>query len=259
MKSEVLPLLNYLFSGILVASFLISFSKVWAVDGISGSKVVIPNTETVEKGRFEFEPVFGLAYVDDGDDTTEFEFGVRLTLGVIERLELGTIIGFTSTESDAIDRDSDFRDVGVGLKYRFLDEVNGFPSVAFQGGVTFPTSGNSAPWFYELGAVATKNLSDQFSIDADFVGFLINDDALGLVTELGFGYFITSWFQPVIEVAYAFENPDDGNSVSVINITGGFTAPAADYLTIIMGVTTDVYTDDTDDQIVFLAAFTFLF
>ena len=72
MKSVVLSLLKYVLSGTSIASCLIGFSKVWAVDGISNSKVVVPNTETVEKGRFEFEPAFGLTDMDDGDDTTSF-------------------------------------------------------------------------------------------------------------------------------------------------------------------------------------------
>ena len=75
----------------------------------------------------------------------------------------------------------------------------------------------------------------------------------------GFGYFLTPWLQAVAEGAYAFEDPDDGAGISIINVTGGFTATAAEWLTLIVGVTPDVYTKNADRLVVITAAFTFFF
>ncbi|MGH7790907.1 MAG: hypothetical protein ACREOB_01195 [Thermodesulfobacteriota bacterium] len=45
-------------------------------------------------------------------------------------------------------------------------------------------------------------------MDADFVIALIESDSFNIVTDIGLGYFVRSWFQPVIEAAYSFENPN---------------------------------------------------
>ncbi len=262
MKSVSLSLVSYFLSVILTAFYILDSEKSWAVGGISNSKVVVPSTDTVAKGRFEIEPFFGLVFVDDGDDTVQFEGGSRFTLGVLDNLEGGVNIGYLSVEdSDLISRRSDFGDIEAGLKYKFLNEEKSSPfSLAYQGGITFPTSGDGAPWVFEpVGFILTKNFSEKFSMDADFVLAFIEDDSVGFVSEVGFGYFLKPWFQPVIEAAYSFENPDDEDNISVFNITAGFTAPVTEWLTVIMGVTTDLYADNIDERVVLSAAFTFLF
>ena len=79
------------------------------------------------------------------------------------------------------------------------------------------------------------------------------------ISNLGFGYFIVPWFQAVIEGAYAYEDIDGEQSTQVVNITPGFTSPVTDWLTIIVGVTPDLYADHTDKEVVITTAFTFLF
>jgi len=232
-----------------------------AVGGISNSKVIVPSAETVPKGKFEIEPFFGLEFVDDRDNTTRFGGGVRFTLGALHFLEIGANLNYLDVEdSDLIQRNSDFGDIETGLKLRFLDEGEKFPfSLAYQGGVTIPTD-DDALWIVEPGGlILTKNFTEEFSMDADFVFGIIEDDAWSFVSEVGFGYFVTSWFQPVVEAAYAFEDPDGEDNIQIINVTAGFTSPVTDWLTVIMGVTPDVYTKNTDEQVILTAAFTFLF
>lgn len=232
-----------------------------AVGGISNSKVIVPSAETVPKGRFEIEPFFGLEFVDDRGNTTRFGGGVRFTLGALHNLEIGANVNYLDVEdSDLIQRNSDFGDIETGLKFRFLDEGEKFPfSLAYQGGVTIPTT-DEALWIIEpAGLILTKNFTEKFSMDADVVVGIIEDDAWSLVHEIGFGYFVADWFQPVIESAYAFEDPDGEENIHIINITAGFTSPVTDWLTVIMGVTPDVYTKNTEEQVIITAAFTFLF
>jgi hypothetical protein len=251
-----------MFSGILIGFYFIDSENVLAVGGISNSKVVVPSAETVEKGRFEVEPSFGLEFVDDRINTVRFEAIGRFTVGVLDNLEIGTSVGHLNIEdSELIETDRDFGDIEGGLKYRFLDEDKNFPfSLAYQGGITFPTSGEGAPWVFELGGlILTKDFTEKFSMDADFVFALIEDNAWSLVTEVGFGYFVTSWFQPVIEAAYAFENPDNEDGIFIFSITVGFTAPITEWLTIIIGVTPDIYTKNIENKVVLSSAFTFLF
>jgi len=122
--------------------------------------------------------------------------------------------------------------------------------------VTIPAS-DDALWIIEPGGlILTRSFTDELSLDADFVFGIIEDDAWSFVSEGGFGYFITPWFQPVAEAAYAFENPDGGDNIQIVNLTGGFTSPVTDWLTIIVGVTPDIYTKNVDEQVVLTAAFT---
>ena len=65
--------------------------------------------------------------------------------------------------------------------------------------------------------------------------------------------------QPVVEVSYSYENPDIGESTQILNATAGFTSPVNDMLTIIFGVTYDLYADNTDEGLTVTGAFTFLF
>ncbi|HSE83971.1 MAG TPA: transporter [Thermodesulfobacteriota bacterium] len=261
-KAPLLVPSCHIFPIILIVVNLIYAGTALAVGGISNSKIIVPNTETVEKGHFEVEPFFGLVLIDDADDTVQFDGGVRFTLGVLQNMEAGANFGYLRIDdSDLADRDSNFGDIEVGLKYRFLDEDKNIPfSLAYQGGVTFPTSGDDAPWVFELGGlILTKNFTDEFSMDADFVFALIEDDSIGFVSEIGFGYFLKPWFQPVVELAYFFENPDSEDNLSAITLTGGFTAPVNDVLTIIIGISSDIYTNNVDNVVVLTAAFTFLF
>lgn len=232
-----------------------------AVGGISNSKVIVPSAETVPKGKFEIEPFFGLEFVDDRDNTTRFGGGVRFTLGALHNLEIGANLNYLDVEdSDLIQRNSDFGDIETGIKFRFLDESENIPfSLAYQGGVTIPTN-SDALWIIEPGGlVLTKDFTDEFSMDADFVFGIIEDDAWSFVSEAGFGYYVTPWLQPVVEAAYAFEDPEGEDNIQIVNITAGFTSPVTDWLTVIMGVTPDIYTKNTDEQVILSAAFTFLF
>lgn len=236
-------------------------SEVSAVGGISNSKVIIPSADPVPRNHVEAEPFFVLEFEDDRDNTVRFGGGVRLTLGALENLEVGANINYLNIEdSQLIRADSNFGDVEAGLKYRFLDEGRGYPfSLAYQGGVTFPI-GSGALWVFEPGGlILTKNFTEKFSMDYDFVFGVIEDDSWSFITEAGFGYFFNDWFQAVIEGAYAYEDTDGGGDVSVINVTAGFTAQATDWLTVIIGVTPDLYAKNTDKLVLITAAFTFFF
>lgn len=254
-------------SEILLAAFvligaLICPSGALAVGGISNSKVVVPSAETVPKKHIEIEPFFSFEFVDDRDNTFRLGGGSRFTLGVLENLEAGINVNYLNHEnSDLIDTVNDFGDIEAGIKYRFLDQGAQYSfSLAYQAGVSIPTSGGDTPWFIEPGGlILTKNFSDAFSMDADFVVGIVEDDGWNFISNIGFGYYLAPWFQVVIEGAYAYEDIDGEPSTQVVNITPGFTSPVTDWLTIIIGVTPDIYTDNTEKEVVITTAFTFLF
>ncbi|NIP39057.1 MAG: hypothetical protein GWO07_10205 [Candidatus Dadabacteria bacterium] len=234
----------------------------YGVGGISNSKVIVPSTDTVPKNRFEFEPFFSFTAVDDPADSRSYGFGARFTYGFLDNLEAGFNLNYLEIEdSDIQDSTSDFGNIEAGLKYRLIDQSDNSPfSLAYQGGVTFPTAGDDEPWVFEpVGLILTTNYTDKLSSDLDVVFSFDEDDNIVLVSNLGLGYFVTEIFQPVVEVSYAYENPDEGQSTEILNGTVGFTSPVNEMLTIILGVTYDLYTDNTDEELTVSAAFTFLF
>jgi|GEM_PF-868759 len=238
----------------------------FAIGGISNSKVVVPSTETVPKGRFELEPLFELALVNDEIGTKEFQVGMRFTVGVLDALEAGVSVGanvfsLTVADPEAVEKEGDFDDIDIGLKYAIFRQGEAAPfSLAYQGGVTIPTSGGGTPWVVELaGLILTKDFSRKLSLDADAVIGFVGDDSFTFVAEMGFGYFVAPWLQPVIEAAYSFEDQYGGEVLSVLSLTGGFTMPLAETLTVILGITGDVAEDNADRHLTLTAAFTFLF
>ena len=112
---------------------------------------------------------------------------------------------------------------------------------------------------HSKGLILTKDLSDVFSMDTDFVFGIVEDDGWNFISNIGFGYYIIPWFQSVIEAAYAYEHLDSERRAQVVNVTPGFTSPVTDWLTIIIGVTPDIYSDNTEKEVVITTAFTFLF
>jgi hypothetical protein len=234
----------------------------YGVGGISNSKVIVPSTDTVPKSRFEVEPFFSFSSTDDSVDSKNYGFGSRFTYGFLENLESGFNLNYLQIEDSNIQNsNSDFGNIEAGIKYRFIDQNQNFPfSVAYQGGVTFPTAGDDEPWVFEpVGLIFTKNYTDKLSSDLDVVFSFDEDDNIGIVSNLGIGYFISDMLQPVAEISYSYEDPDKGKSTEILNGTLGFTSPVNDTLTIIIGVTYDLYTDNTDENLTVSAAFTFLF
>lgn len=245
-----------------VGFLLISPSKSNAVGGISNSKIIVPSTDTVPQKRIEIEPFFSFSRTDDAVDTQNFGFGSRFTLGVLNNLEAGLNLNYLAIEvSDDSDARYDFGNIETGLKYRLFDQDDSVPfSLAYQGGVTIPTGGDDELWVFEpLGLILTKNYTDKLSSDLDFVLSFDEDDAFGIISNFGLGYFVSEKFQPVIEASYSYESPDSADNIHIINSTAGFTAPLNETLTIILGLTYDIYTENTNDELAVTAAFTFLF
>jgi len=261
-KRNISSVTNMLFPIFILGLVIFDTSEVFGVGGISNSKVVVPSTETVLKKHVEFEPFFSFEFVDDRDNTFRLGGGARLTLGLLENLEAGVNVNYLNHEnSDLIDTVNDFGDIEAGVKFRFLDQGQKYPfSLAYQGGVSIPTSGVDTPWFIEPGGlIFTKDFNDEFSMDADFVFGIVEDDGWNFISNVGFGYYLVPWFQAVLEGAYAYEDIEGERSTQVVNVTPGFTSPVTDWLTIIIGVTPDIYTDKTEKEVVITTAFTFLF
>lgn len=254
---------------ILAATFVLLLlvgtpTQSFAVGGISNSKVIVPSTDTVPKKRIEIEPFASFLFADDENNTKTYDLGLRLTYGLLDTVEVGASFFFVTFEDDdLINTDSSFGNIEPGIKWRFLEQedysLTSF-SLAYEGGITLPTSGSDELWAFEpLGLILTKNFSDQLSMDHDVVLRIVEDELWGIISNHGIGYYLTDWFQPVAELGYIYENIDNSRNAHVLNVTGGFTANVTDYATIIIGVTKDIVSEDTEDTLVITSALTLIF
>lgn len=244
---------------IIIVCLLFIPSDLFAVGGISNTKVIVPSTDTVPVTGFEVEPYFSLQFVDDSVDTKNHQFGVRLTKGFLHNLEAGISANLLEFEdSDISDSDYNFGDIAAGVKYRFFS-VPGF-SLAYQGGVTFPTSSGDSAWVYEpFGLILTTEVFNKVSLDADLVFVFEESDVFSVVSNIGAGVFITDSFQPVVELGYEFSDPDNLSSSEIVTLTGGFTANLNKFLTLIMGISKDIYSDNASDSYTLNTALTIAF
>jgi len=248
---------------IAVTSFYCT-SEAFAVGGISNSKVIVPSTDTVPKSRIEIEPFANFLFADDENNTKTYDLGMRVTYGLLDNVEVGASFFFvTFDDDDIINTDSNFGNIEPGLKWRIFDQedysLTSF-SIAYEGGITIPTSGDDEKWAFEpLGLIITKNINEQLSIDNDVVLRIVEDEIWGIISNHGIGYYITEWLQPVVEMGYIYNNIDNQRNEHVLNVTGGFTANLTDYATLIIGVTKDIVSEDTEDTLVITTALTLLF
>ncbi len=232
------------------------------IGGISNTKVVVPSTETVPLQRYEIEPFFGFVFNDAESDKKRFESGSRFTYGFTDYLEAGFNFGILNIEdSPSTAAEYDNGNIEAGVKYRFFEftGINSF-SLAYQGGMTFPTRGSGEDWLFEpVGFILTNDFHRGVSIDGDIVLSFEEDNNWGLAGNIGLGYHILQNFQPVVEIGYEYQDEDGSESLQLLGITGGFTAEVNDQLTVIIGVTRDVLSSNTPESTELTAAFTFLF
>jgi len=239
-------------------------TNAFAVGGISNSKVIVPSTDTVPKNRVEIEPFASFLFAADENNTKTYNLGMRFTYGLLDTVEVGATFFFVTFEDDdLINTNSNFGNIEPGLKWRFLEQEDNSPtsfSLAYEGGMTFPTGGSDNKWTFEpLGLILTKNFNEKFSMDNDVVLRIVEDELWGIISNLGLGYYFTDWLQPVAEMGYVYENIDNRRNAHVLNVTGGFTANLTNYATLIIGVTKDLVTEDTEDTLVITSALTLTF
>jgi len=254
----------YLVATLVLIAFISHATDSFAVGGISNSKVIVPSTDTVPKKSIELEPFANFLFADDENNTKTYDLGARFTYGLLDTVEVGITFFFVTFEDDdLINTDSNFGNIEPGLKWRFLEQEDYSPtsfSLAYEGGMTFPTSSSDNKWTFEpLGLILTKNFSEQFSVDHDVVLRIVEDELWGIISNHGIGYYLTDWLQPVAELGYVYENIDNSRNAHVLNITGGFTANLTNYATLIIGVTKDIVTEDVEDTLVVSTALTLIF
>jgi len=203
---------------------------VFAVGGITGTKLVVTAADPIDLYAVELEPAVSMyrtrskfnEYAHRKNLPKDFEellpgegrqtlasnnLGFRLTSGIAPQTEMGLFIGHT-TESDSAagTTDTGFDEVQIGLKHL----LNPRKSLRFavEAGVNYdPVSWSPN---YEGGGVFTLEFSEDFTIDLDFIissSSTIHDGLeryiqRGRSGNIGFSYVLGN-LQPVLEFGFS--------------------------------------------------------
>ena len=212
-----------------------AFGSLHAVGGLSASKLLVPSADTLDPGLFDFEVAFGYnrsrSYYNEwghlknlGGDydqinpetgmpverESESETGLdfRMTAGIVKNFEIGFGFGHSTVENSVSgESSSGFGDLAIGMKYSLMKPEDTF-RIAVQGGVNM----EPVHWTptYEGGLIATIQLSDKLSIDADVAFSNSGPKAIegqrvreyGISGNVGIGYEFEK-IMPVFELGYS--------------------------------------------------------
>lgn len=234
---------------ILSAQIILSNIALAQINGISGSKLCVSDPNTVEKGKFEFEPSISVFRSSKKFDTNwkltnlhgnydESSLFFRITLGVANNLEVGTSF---STNLD---------DIFIGSKAKLLS-INGF-SVAIIGGLSLPTDNKTiidtinipeSKHSFSIGSVTEITLTENSNIDLLFSYTRYNGKSQfenSLNYGAAVGYWFTSTLQGVIELdGYTTFN----NSIysDKLSLTPGITFNFSKNLLLVLGLQSDIW------------------
>ncbi|MHB9012683.1 MAG: transporter [Ignavibacteriaceae bacterium] len=218
------------------------------VNGISGSKLCVPDAEVVSKGKFEFEPSLSVSHSAkqfDSDWNLEQLNGssyasslqFRITLGVAEGLEIGTSF------STAMD------EIYVGSKAILFSGSNS--AMALIGGFSLPASNKSINdtlaniqniYSFTFGSAFSVHLSNAASIDMllSYSKFLGNSQFNSSVNYgAAFGYWASDVLQGVLELN-GFSTFNGSLYSTKLAITPGVTYCFSKNLIIVLGDQIDI-------------------
>jgi hypothetical protein len=237
------------------------------VCGISGTKLLVPNAGTLNKGHFDFEPAFSVFKAhrnfNSNNEITDLAkseisscVSFRITLGVLDDFEIGTTFS------------TGMEDVFVGSKFTAFKNDN--TALAVIAGGSLPAGNFSEPdpaenytskYSYTAGVILSHKLADNFSFDGIFSYSKINgstDFNHLLNYGLSFGYFFTGTFQAIMEVN-GFTTFNGSFHSNKISITPGFTYQFSQYLLLVFGVQNDIRGSNELSGTNYVTAFTMSF
>lgn len=239
-------------------------SSIAQINGMSASKLIVPNTETIKVGVFEFEPSFIIANSSKCFNSTgnvekiggryfNSSLNFRITFGLKDNIEVGT--SFSST----------IKEICVGAKYRMIDlEKISFGLIA---GINLPAGNkfqpdtltdNESHQHFSLGSIFTYDFLEKFSLDAvysfTFIKGIQHSDYLN-ISGISTGYNLIENFQIIFEIINEFGKNDGLNQLRTSSVAG-FTYTVTHNLIFVLGASYDIYGKNTEQVTSYFSAFT---
>ncbi|HEX2868142.1 MAG TPA: transporter [Ignavibacteriales bacterium] len=219
------------------------------IGGISGSKLLVPDAEPVEKGKFEFEPTLSVfSYSKEFDSlgkqkslnghNSASSLDFRITLGAMEGLEVGTSFC------------TDMQEILLGSKAVLF--TGDKTAMALLAGVTLPAGNrsvgdtlNNPPSIYSfsLGAAASNKISDKSSLDL-FFSYSRYENNPQYSNALNFGASFGFWSLDNLQAIVEMDGYSAFSSTlysSKISLVPGFTYTFSEKLILVLGDQIDLW------------------
>lgn len=255
---------NRLFVLCFFISLKISFGQ---VNGISGSKLLVPDAGVVSKGNYEFEPSISVSHSYKQYDanwnldplsssliSSSLQF--RITLGITESLEIGT--SFTN----ALD------EIFIGSKCVLFSSEN--TSIVILSGFSVPAGNKSINdslnditnrYSIAIGSALSINLNKDASFDAMFSYSNLKGETLFnsiLNYGIALGYWVSDYLQGVIELN-GYSTYYNSLYSAKFSITPGLTYKFSEKLIFVLGDQYDVFGKNDFQSSNIFSAFTMSF
>jgi len=237
-----------------ITFILFSFNLFSQVGGISASKLVVINAETVPANKIEFEPSFGFNVSKNDSLNMSSDFGFRFTYGLNSKTEIGIFIPLHLSS------------VNWGIKYQTfnfnklsLGMIAGIENALI---VNNSKEGKISSLFtsYAGGIISTYQFNNKLSID--FSGQFQNHFEADKIDFNSFlnseiGYFVSDGLQLVTGLQY--ENHHILNTrENYFTINSGITVEKAKNFILVVNIPYQFKNKYTSQTIGFLMALTIL-
>ncbi len=211
----------------------------YAVDGLSGGKLVMPWARTLPPGSVDFEPAVSLTTFDhaldpDGESVslggrcqvTTIDF--RLTTGLIERLEMGVGFGiesanFHSGATSLVESETSLADLGLGWKYQLWGKEDK-AALALEWGIGMPWVSQASYAVWEAGVIYSTPIGNKWSLDLDATLYFTSatspgDPEVGATYNAGIAVDLAEKWTVAAELNGFWERADDEEDTTSWKIT----------------------------------------
>lgn len=155
-------------AGLIILVLMVLQLTLGASIALAGRPLTIDDVEPVEKGKVELELGGSIDVASFRNKDFELEYPFALTLGVVERLEIGLGTSYLRRHPAEEKPPTGFTDLIFATKFKFLDQGHMLPAFAFATGLKLPTAsrakglGNNKTEF-DLNLIATRAF-EKFSL-----------------------------------------------------------------------------------------------
>ncbi len=224
------------------------------ISGISASKLVVINAETVPESKIEFEPSFGFSVSVEDSLQISSDFGFRFTYGLNSKTEVGISLPVNMSG------------INWGLKYNAVNYNN--LSVGIIAGIenALIVNNSNEPKYgtffksYAAGLVSTYQINKKLSIDFDTQiqnKFHYSKQDFHWFFNSEIGYYIPSGLQFVTGIQYEYKPFHENEKYNFI-INNGITVEKAENFILVLNFPYQFKTKNTPSSVGFATALTIL-
>jgi hypothetical protein len=249
------------------------FGPGWASEvSVEHRKLFTADATPVEPEKYEVEFAYRYAWADkvwDGEGRSgdrrrrqEQAAGLTLVAGLLRDLDFSIALDYLwikDEENLGPTKGNGLGDLGLGIRYRFLNREDKKWELAWISALTVPSGSRSdlnrlgtgqEYWSWVNALVATKDwgrLTANGEIGYSFPFGDARGRARGsLSLNLAMGYQVWSWLQPELEMNFSKDFVSEGEAAQVLALAAGLVMPVHERLQIHLGVQQGIWGRNAD-------------